>query len=102
MPPLTLRLMVVERAHCAAFRARPFQAFCVFQKDVDLAIGQLEINSFNAPRRLDTKNGGVEIARGGVLHSPIIDRPPLNCRMSPLGRVSSELTEYYAARRSYL
>jgi len=82
MPPLTYRLMVAQRTRRAAFRARPFQTCRVLQKHMHLAFGQLQINSLDTPRSADTKNGGVEIARGRVLHSPIIGPPPLKCRMS--------------------
>ena len=43
---------------------KAFQAGLVLQERMDLALGQLQINPLETPRCPDTKNGGMEIARG--------------------------------------
>lgn len=58
MPPLALRLVVVQRAHCAALRTGPLQVYRMTGKDMHLSDLQLQVNSLYLPRVGDPQNPG--------------------------------------------
>ena len=55
MPPESHRLMIVKRAVPAAFRAWPSKTFVVPQVHVHLALAQLQVDAFHAPRLSDNR-----------------------------------------------
>src|SRR5688500_13074803 len=72
MPPSALRLMIVQLAVHSTFRARPTRQLLVGQMDVDLSVGQLQLNRLDVPRRLDPENALIKVS---ILHSGIVSRP---------------------------
>src|SRR5688500_11997230 len=66
MPPSALRLMIVQLAVHSTFRARPTRQLLVGQMDVDLSVGQLQLNRLDVPRRLDPENALIKVS---ILHS---------------------------------
>src|SRR5687768_12278240 len=66
MPPSALRLMIVQLAVHSTFRARPTRQLLVRQMDVDLSVGQLQLNRLDVPRRLDPENALIKVS---ILHS---------------------------------
>src|SRR5687768_3939247 len=95
MPPSALRLMIVQLAVHSTFRARPTRQLLVGQMDVDLSVGQLQLNRLDVPRRLDPENALIKVS---ILHSQNCLTPfsataqnPLQSRNSPLSRRSDNL-----------
>ena len=68
MPPLALRLMIVERTAGSAFGTGPVQFVLVGQIDVDLALLQLELHALHLPGSLDTQDAAIQFA---ILHTEI-------------------------------
>src|SRR5687768_1481472 len=66
MPPSALRLMIVQLAVHSTFRTRPTRQLLVGQMDVDLSVGQLQLNRLDVPRRLDPENALIKVS---ILHS---------------------------------
>jgi hypothetical protein len=54
MPPLPLRLMIVERATLAALRARPLRIGRMLQVNVHFTVAQLQLHALHAPRLTNT------------------------------------------------
>ena len=72
MPPLALRLMVVELAGSPAFWTRPIDQVVVSQANMDLALFQLQVHRVHVPGGLDSENTPIQFT---ILH-------PWNCRTS--------------------
>lgn len=73
MPPLPLRLMIIEPARLSTLRARPVQAALMPEMDVHLALRQLQFNPFDLPWRSNPKDGGVKfpvLQSTSMLHRP--------------------------------
>jgi hypothetical protein len=68
VPPLPLRLMVVQGTAGAAFGARPFLFVVMSQVDVHLALLQLQFHALDSPRIGDPQNTAVQF---GILHIQI-------------------------------
>src|SRR5687767_2378751 len=107
MPPSALRLMIVQLAVHSTFRARPTRQLLVGQMDVDLSVGQLQLNRLDVPRRLDPENALIKVS---ILHSRNCLTPfsataqnPLQSRNSPVfWRSSHELIVLVIGAQSYL
>src|SRR5260370_18551274 len=74
MPPLPLRLMIVQLAFAPAVRTRPTCNLTVLQIHVHFAFVQFQFHPLHKPRFFNSQNLSVQFA---ILHPAIVASAPL-------------------------